>query len=179
MLELAGLSKDFGKLRAVDDISLGLERGEIRGLIGPNGSGKTTIFNLISGFLRPTSGQVIWREENIAGKPPHVIARKGVVRTFQLTSIYTELTALENVVMACHLRTGMGVFEQFIGSNKAQNKEKALEERALTLLELMTHFFRRTFGDLFAKIDDRNLVTGIHDGFHVVLNNKDRDASVS
>lgn len=137
MLELVRLSKEFGKLRAVDNISLSLEKGEIRGLIGPNGSGKTTIFNLISGFLRPTSGQVIWESENTAGKPPHVIARKGIIRTFQLTSVYAELTALENTVMACHLRTGMSLFEQFLGSTSTQKKEKSIEERALSLLELM------------------------------------------
>jgi len=137
MLELVNLSKDFGKLKAVNSISLSLEKGEIRGLIGPNGSGKTTVFNLISGFLRPTRGKVIWQGENIAGRLPHVIARKGLIRTFQLTSIYSELTALQNVIMGCHLQTGMGLFEQFWGSRRAQERERAIEEKAIGLLELM------------------------------------------
>jgi branched-chain amino acid transport system ATP-binding protein len=137
MLELVNLSKDFGKLRAVDNVSMRIEKGEIRGLIGPNGSGKTTVFNLITGFLRPTQGRVIWQGENIAGQMPHVIARKGIIRTFQLTSIYADLTALQNVIMGSHLRTGMGLLEQYWGSKRAHEKERAIEGHALSLLELM------------------------------------------
>lgn len=137
MLELVNLSKDFGKLKAVCEISLSIEKGEIRGLIGPNGSGKTTLFNLISGFLRPTGGRIVWEGKNIAGESPHTIARKGIIRSFQLTSVYTGLTVLENIITACHLQTGMGLFEQFVGSKGARGKEKAIEEKSVGLLELM------------------------------------------
>ena len=137
MLELVGMTRDFGKLRAINDINIRVERGKIMGLIGPNGSGKTTLFNLISGFLGPTRGKIMWEGENIAGKPPHVIAGRGIVRTFQLTNVYGELTVLGNVLMACHLQTGMGFFEQFLGSHRVREKEKALEEKALNLLEFM------------------------------------------
>jgi branched-chain amino acid transport system ATP-binding protein len=137
MLELSEVTKVFGHLRAVDNVSLHVEMGEIRGLIGPNGSGKTTLFNLISGFLSPTRGKIIWQSENIAGKPPHSITQRGIARTFQITSLYSELTALQNVLIGCHLHTGMNIFERILGSRGAREKEKVLEAKALGLLELM------------------------------------------
>lgn len=137
LIELLGLRKQFGELVAVDDVSLGIEEGEIRGLIGPNGSGKTTLFNLITGFIRPTGGKVIWQGHNITGQSPHAIARKGIARTFQLTTLLKEMTALKNVVMACHLHTNMGLFGQFLRTARTRNKEKAVEEKAMGLLEIM------------------------------------------
>ena len=95
LLELKSLRKQFGGLVAVNDIDLDLEEGEIRGLIGPNGSGKTTLFNLISGFFQPTTGKVIWRGKDITGKPAHSIVKEGVVRTFQLTTLLKDMTALK------------------------------------------------------------------------------------
>jgi branched-chain amino acid transport system ATP-binding protein len=137
MLEIVNVSKEFGKLRAIDDISLNVEKGEIRGLIGPNGSGKTTLFNLISGFLRPTRGKIVWGGKNIAGESPHAIARKGIIRTFQLTSVYADFTVMQNTIMACHLQTGMSLFDQFAGSKRARQKEKTIEKTSMRLLEMM------------------------------------------
>ena len=137
MLQLLSLSKIFGKLIAVSNVKINVEKGKIVGLIGPNGSGKTTMFNLITGFLKPTSGEILWEGENIEGRPPHVIARKGIVRTFQITSLYAELTSLQNIIMASHLEVSMNLFEQFIGSKRAREKEKAIEEKAISFLELM------------------------------------------
>lgn len=137
LLELLSLRKQFGELVAVDDVSLGIEEGEIRGLIGPNGSGKTTLFNSITGFIRPTRGKVIWQGHNITGQSSHTIAMKGITRTFQLTTLLKEMTALKNVIMACHLHTNMGLFEQFLRSARTHNKEKAVEEKAMGLLEIM------------------------------------------
>jgi len=137
ILELVGLRKQFGELVAVNDIDLRIEEGEIRGLIGPNGSGKTTLFNLISGFTRPTKGKVIWQGHNITGRLPHTIVRKRLARTFQLTTLLKEMTALQNVVMACHLHTRMGLFEQFLRGARTRKKEKAVERKAIGLLETM------------------------------------------
>jgi branched-chain amino acid transport system ATP-binding protein len=137
VLELVGLRNQFGELVAVDDIDLSLEEGELRGLIGPNGSGKTTLFNLITGFIRPTKGKVIWQGHDITGQSPHVIARKGIARTFQLTTLLKDMTALQNVVMACHLHTETGLFEQFLRTAKTRKKEKVVEEKAIGLLETM------------------------------------------
>jgi ABC-type branched-subunit amino acid transport system ATPase component len=106
ILEIDNVAKRFGKLDAVKGISLEIPEGQIRGLIGPNGSGKTTMFHLISGFLRPTSGQIRFQGASIKGKPPHRIAKRGLVRTFQLTSIYREMTVRENVAMGHHIHAG-------------------------------------------------------------------------
>ena len=96
-LELRGLSKHFGRNLAVNDLDLVVEEGQIRGLIGPNGSGKTTVFNLICGFLRPTRGKVFWQGRDITNMPTYKIIRLGLARTFQLTALFTEMTALQNV----------------------------------------------------------------------------------
>lgn len=137
IVELVGLRKQFGELVAVDDIDLAIEQGEIRGLIGPNGSGKTTLFNVVTGFLPPTKGRVIWQGRNITGQPTHAIARKGIARTFQLTTLLKEMTALQNVVIACHLHTGTGLFQQLLKTAETRKKEKAIEEKAMGLLETM------------------------------------------
>jgi branched-chain amino acid transport system ATP-binding protein len=135
ILELKGLRKQFGGLVAVNDVDLDLEDGELRGLIGPNGSGKTTLFNLISGFLRPTKGRVIWLGKDITGRPAHSIVKEGVVRTFQLTTLLKDMTALQNVVIGCHLHVEMGLLRQVFGTARKREKEGALVERAVDLLK--------------------------------------------
>jgi len=137
LLKLKGLKKEFGGLVAVNDIDLELEQGEIRGLIGPNGSGKTTLFNLISGFLTPTAGMVLWEGQNITGKPVHRIVKGGITRTFQLTKLLTNRTALENVIIGSHLHVGMGFFEQVFGAAAMNAKMGQIKEKALGLLELI------------------------------------------
>ncbi|MEM4718021.1 MAG: ABC transporter ATP-binding protein [Desulfurococcaceae archaeon] len=99
ILEVLNLKKYFGGIKAVDNVSFSVMRGEIVGLIGPNGSGKTTTINLITGFLKPDSGKIIYEGENITGKSPHVIARKGIARTFQITRPFRELSVLSNVML--------------------------------------------------------------------------------
>jgi ABC-type branched-subunit amino acid transport system ATPase component len=104
MLEVDHLTKKFGQLVAANDISFDVRDGEIRGLIGPNGSGKTTTFNLISGFLKPSAGQVRLEGEIVSGLSPHRIAARGLIRTFQLTSLYRDMSVLENVEIGHYLR---------------------------------------------------------------------------
>ena len=94
LLELRGLTKEFGRNLAVNSLDMLVEEGQIRGLIGPNGSGKTTVFNLISGFLRPTKGRVIWQGRDITHFPAHKITGLGLARTFQLTAMFKDLTVL-------------------------------------------------------------------------------------
>ncbi len=100
LLETEGLTKDFGGLRAVDHVDLVVRRGEIHGVIGPNGAGKTTLFNLITGYLRPTYGAIHFKERRIDGLPTHRIVTLGIARTFQIVRPFTELSVLENVLVA-------------------------------------------------------------------------------
>jgi len=141
--EVRGLVKKFGKLVAVDDIDLSSEEGEIRGLIGPNGSGKTTIFNLISGFLRPTKGKIIWRGKDITGLPPHKIVKEGIVRTFQLPTLLDDMTVLQNIKIGCYRLTRMSLFEQLWCTTKRcvrtyeGEKEGVVEEKSVDILKFI------------------------------------------
>ena len=97
LLEVSGLSKRFGGLQAVRDLSFGMAPGEVLGLIGPNGAGKTTAFNLISGFLRPDTGDVRFRGRSLVGRPPHAICHLGLARTFQIVRPFPRFSVLDNV----------------------------------------------------------------------------------
>jgi branched-chain amino acid transport system ATP-binding protein len=97
ILEIRGLTKHFGGLTAVQDLSFSVEKGKVLGIVGPNGSGKTTAFNLISGFIKPDSGKVIFNNEEITFLKPHVIVRRGMARTFQVVRIFRHLSVYENI----------------------------------------------------------------------------------
>ncbi len=105
LLETRNLTKRFDGLAAVNGVDLTVGEGEIVGLIGPNGAGKTTCFNLLSGFLRPTAGTIRFDGQDITGQRSHRIVRRGLVRTFQLTTLFAEMTVLENVLLGLHLRS--------------------------------------------------------------------------
>jgi branched-chain amino acid transport system ATP-binding protein len=119
LLQVSGVSKVFGGLRAVHRVSFDLAEGEILGLIGPNGAGKTTLFNVVSGFMRPDEGTVTYREESLAGLRPHAICRRGMVRTFQIARPFLRLTLLENVMVGAlervaHRREALGIAEKVL-----------------------------------------------------------------
>nr|WP_283254287.1 ABC transporter ATP-binding protein [Ramlibacter paludis] len=103
MLQLAGVSKSFGGLAAVRDVSLALPAGTLSALIGPNGAGKTTLFALMSGFLRPDAGRVVFDGHDITGTPPHLNARRGMTRTFQIVQPFAAQTVRENIAVGAHL----------------------------------------------------------------------------
>ncbi len=105
MLEVAGLSKAFGGLKAVDEASLKVDAGEIVGLIGPNGAGKTTLFAAIAGFHRPDAGRIAFGGHDITGLPPHKICAAGMVRTFQITQPFAKITVRENIMVGAYLAT--------------------------------------------------------------------------
>src|SRR6266566_5829168 len=105
LLEAQNLTRYFGGLAAVDHVDLTVSEGEIVGLIGPNGAGKTTCFNLLSGFIRPTAGTIRFDGDDITRLRPHQVVRRGLVRTFQLTTLFQEMTALENVLLGLHLHS--------------------------------------------------------------------------
>jgi branched-chain amino acid transport system ATP-binding protein len=107
-VETQELRKDFAGFRAVDGVDLRLEADRVHALVGPNGAGKTSLFNLLTGFLRPTSGRVLLFGENVTGWRPDEIAKRGVARSFQITSLFEELTVIEHVALALQSRTALG-----------------------------------------------------------------------
>jgi branched-chain amino acid transport system ATP-binding protein len=128
MLEAAGLVRRFGTFAAVDSVDLRVAQGSIHSVIGPNGAGKTTLFRLLTGVLRPNAGTINFRGERIEGSRPHVVARKGLVQSFQMTSIFPRLTALESVQAAivARARRGFDAFSRF---------QHSVEQEARELLE--------------------------------------------
>jgi branched-chain amino acid transport system ATP-binding protein len=113
ILDVQELTKRFGGLTAVNSVTFSVEEGAILSVIGPNGAGKSTLFKLICSFVTPTSGRVKFNGQTITGLPPHEVARLGVVRTFQETTIFKEMTALQNVIVAHQLRsraTSLGIY---------------------------------------------------------------------
>lgn len=105
LLGIKNLTKSFGGLRALNDVNMGVEKGEILGLIGPNGAGKTTLFNVITGFYHPDEGQVSFKGENITSLKPYQVCQRGITRTFQLVKPFAELTVLDNVMIGSFSRT--------------------------------------------------------------------------
>ena len=108
ILEVTGITKHFGGLTAVDDLSFSVEKGKVLGIVGPNGSGKTTAFNLISGFIKPDEGKIIFNNENITAIKPHSIVAKGLARTFQVVRVFRHLSVYENIWAAVLLKKSRG-----------------------------------------------------------------------
>lgn len=137
LLEVKRLHKNFRGLRALLDVDLSVEEGEIVGLIGPNGAGKTTLFNVITGYLRPTAGQVRFRGEEITRLKPHSIARRGIARIFQTTSLFEEATVLDNVVLGHYIQSKVGFWRAFANTHLARRKEQETREKATQILEFI------------------------------------------
>jgi len=137
LLQVSGLTKRFGGLVAVNNVSFSVREKEILSVIGPNGAGKSTLFKLISSFLRPTSGEVLFKGERISDLAPHIAARKGVVRTFQETTIFKNMSVRENVIIAHHLRSKASLFGFFIGTKLAKADEAAFGTSADEILEFL------------------------------------------
>ncbi|HEX9242664.1 MAG TPA: ABC transporter ATP-binding protein [Anaeromyxobacter sp.] len=130
LLEVRGLSKRFGGLHAVRDVSFRVERGTVKALIGPNGAGKTTLFNLVSGVLPPDAGTVLLRGEPLDGEPSHRIAARGLSRTFQQIRLFAQMTALENVMVGVHPRSRAGFVAGMLHLPSTWREEKDVERRA-------------------------------------------------
>ena len=133
MLEVRNLMRSFGGIVAVSDLSFAVEEGEIRGLIGPNGAGKTTTFNVISGFYAPTAGRVLFRGEDVSGMPTHAIAARGLVRTFQSTTLFQELTVLDSVLAGRHLQARVDPLRALLGADR--RRQAAARDKALEILD--------------------------------------------
>lgn len=120
ILEVKNVTKKFGGLTANNNISFDVAEGEILSVIGPNGAGKSTLFKMISSFMSTTSGEVLFRGERVSNLKPHIVARKGVVRTFQETTIFKSMTVRESVIVSQHLRSKASLLGYFMGSKTAK-----------------------------------------------------------
>jgi len=136
LLETKGLTKNFSGVRAVHALDLAIARGELLGLIGPNGSGKTTVLNLICGLLRSSEGNIFFEGEELTKMPSHLIASKGIGHTFQIKNTFSCLSALENVVLALNLIQPISIYKALAGHvmMSVRSKEEAIRSRALGIL---------------------------------------------
>jgi len=136
VLQVRGLTKYFGGLRAVSDFDLEIKPQQIYGLIGPNGAGKTTAFNMITGVYHPSAGSIEFMGQNLVGLEPHEITRLGIGRTFQNIRIFPNLSVLDNVRIAYHPHAGYEVSDVIIRNRKFEHKEKELTEHAQEFLAI-------------------------------------------
>ncbi len=137
LLTTQNLTKAFGGVRAVRDVSLEVKDKEILGLIGPNGAGKTTFFKLICGFEKPTSGRILYKDENISGLRPNQTVKKGIAIAFQIPTLFAEMTARQNVEMAGFVRSRISVWGSFLGTPSVRRKQQEMAERASEILQYM------------------------------------------
>ncbi|MBD2167843.1 ABC transporter ATP-binding protein [Calothrix membranacea FACHB-236] len=137
VLEAKSLTRRFGGLVAVNNVSFAVKKHEIFGLIGPNGAGKTTLFNLITALIPPSSGELIYQNQNISQLRPYKIAGLGIARTFQNIRLFGELSALENVIVGRHLHTNSSMIKGVLGLPPAPSEESKSRKQALELLEMV------------------------------------------
>ncbi len=135
LLEVRGLVKTFGSLRAVDGVDLDVQSKRITGLIGPNGAGKTTVFNLIAGTLKPSAGTIHFMGEAINGQTPDQIFRRGLARTFQVPKPFPQMTVLENVMLVPSRQLGERFWNNWLFGSRVQQQERQVRERAMAALE--------------------------------------------
>jgi len=137
ILEVNHVTKRFGGLTAVNDVSFVVNKGEILSVIGPNGAGKSTLFKLISSFLSTSNGDVRLAGERINNLAPHIVARKGVVRTFQETTIFRSMTVRENIIVSHHLRSRASLWGFFLGSKVAKTDEYSFGQSADNIIDFL------------------------------------------
>jgi branched-chain amino acid transport system ATP-binding protein len=147
VLEVRSVTKRFGGLTAVKDLTMNVTRGALYGLIGPNGAGKTTVFNLLTGVYEPTDGEVHLEGRRVDGKAPFEIARLGMARTFQNIRLFPDMTVLQNVMAARHLRSRQTLADAILGTRRHHTDEQQARLRAL---ELLTIFGLDAFADELA-----------------------------
>jgi branched-chain amino acid transport system ATP-binding protein len=135
ILEARAVCRYFGGLKAVEKVDMQINEGQIFGIIGPNGAGKTTFFNICSGVLKPTSGVILFRGEDITSLAPEVIARKGMARTFQNIKLFKYMTVLENVKIGLHVRTRAGLASAILHSRRYQDDERFADQKGREILE--------------------------------------------
>ena len=137
MLTINNLSKSFGGVHAVQDVSFTVKEGNIHSVIGPNGAGKTTLFNLITGVYTPTRGEIFLNGENVAAMPPDALARRGMSRTFQNLQVCMNMTAIDNVMVGAHLRLNQNLFASMLRLPSVRRADAACRDEAAGLMEFV------------------------------------------
>ncbi len=137
MLEVKSLSKAFGGVKAVQDVSFTIKEGTIHSVIGPNGAGKTTLLNLITGIYTPTEGEIVFKGESIAAKSPDVLAQRGMSRTFQNLQVCMNMSAIENVMVGAHLRLSQSMFAAMLRWPALRKRDDECRQEAANLMEFV------------------------------------------
>jgi branched-chain amino acid transport system ATP-binding protein len=137
ILRTEQITKNFGGLKALENVDLEVNHGEVLALIGPNGAGKTTFFNVVTGYLKPTSGRVFFDGQDITGASPHAIASLGMVRTFQATIMFEKMTVMQSMMTAHHLACKGSVWSALFNLTSHRHCEREIERDSLELLEFM------------------------------------------
>ena len=137
MLEISKISKNFGGIQAVNDVSIKIEKGSITGLIGPNGAGKTTLFNIICGNVKPSSGTIFFNKKDITSMPSHQLFYEGILRTFQIAHEFSKLTVLENLMVVPGFQSGEQLLNSWVNRNKIKNEEKIIKDKAVEVIKFL------------------------------------------
>ena len=150
MLTITGISKNFGGLAAINNVSIKINRGSITGLIGPNGAGKTTLFNIIAGSLKSDSGEIFFDDENITGLKAHELFKKNILRTFQIAHEFSSLTVLENLMMVPGDQYGEKLLYSWFGNSIVRKQEKDIRKKAIEVIEFLnlSHLTQELAGNL-------------------------------
>ena len=135
ILKVQGLAKNYSGVTAISELSFEVEPGRIKSVIGPNGAGKTTLINMITGFLKPSAGEIVFNGRTISGLPPNRVAAQGVARTFQTVELFKGMTVLENVMVGCHGKSRKGLFSSALFLPGVRREEKEIKERSMGYLE--------------------------------------------
>ena len=137
ILSIKGIEKEFKGLKVLHNLDISVDQNKIFGLIGPNGSGKTTLLNIITGFLQPTAGEITYKGTSITGLKPHEVAQKRIARTFQLSSLYPNLSVEDNIITGSHLKADSSLLGAFFQSRRYREEERTLREKAREILAFM------------------------------------------
>ena len=150
MLEIQNLTKRFGGLTAVHDVSISFEKNKINAIIGPNGAGKTTFFNLISGAIPPTSGKIVFDGQDVTGLRADQVAKLGISRTFQTTTLFDRASVLDNLIVGHRLRTQSGLMDVLLGTKRLKEEERICRVKAQEALDFvgLSHVSHRIAADI-------------------------------
>ncbi len=133
-LKIDHISRSFGALKALNDISFSVDQGQVFSIIGPNGAGKTTLFNVMTGIYKATSGNVIFNGENITNMEPHIVAKKGIARTFQIVRVFDNMSVLENTIVGCHCRLNSHISDVIFSTRHLKKENEEIREKCIKLL---------------------------------------------